>query len=146
MTIFDPHKSLGFQCELTLKAFIRNLAQRLDGTGVSPTQFRVLAHLMADGPQTQRELCELLSISPPSAVKLIDRMERDGWVVREADERDRRVNKVACTAQAEDIWEDITVHSINLLEQAYRGIPSDKIDATIDLLKTVRSNIENGRK
>lgn len=146
MTTFDPHKSLGFQCELTLKTFIRNLAQRLDGTGVSPTQFRVLAHLMADGSQTQAELCELLSISPPSAVKLIDRMERDGWVVREADERDRRVNRVACTAQAEDIWEDITEHSIKLLEQAYQGIPSDKIDATIDLLKTVRSNIENGGK
>ncbi len=144
MTTFDPHKSLGFQCELTLKAFVRNLAQRLEGTGVSPTQFRVLAHLMADGSQTQAELCELLSISPPSAVKLIDRMERDGWVIRKADERDRRVNRVACTAQAEEIWEDITVHSINLLEQAYQGIPSDKIDATIDLLKTVRSNIENG--
>jgi len=142
MTRFDPHKSLGFQCELTLKAFIRNLAQRLDGTGVSPTQFRVLAHLMADGSQTQVELCELLSISPPSAVKLIDRMERDGWVIREADGRDRRVNRVACTAQAEDIWEEITVHSINMLEQAYQGISSEDIATTINLLKTVRNNLD----
>lgn len=142
MTTFDPHKSLGFQCEITLKAFIRNLSQRLDGTGISPTQFRVLAHLMADGPQTQKELCELLSISPPSMVKLIDRMERDRWVVRTADELDRRVNRVVCTAQAKEIWEESTVHSINLLEQAYQGIDPDEIDSAIALLTRIRKNLE----
>ena len=142
MTTFDPYKSLGFQCELTLKVFVRNLAQRLDGTGVSPTQFRLLAHLMADGSQTQAELCELLSISPPSAVKLIDRMERDGWVVRQADALDRRVNRVACTEQAKEIWEEVTIHSINLLEQAYRGIDPDEIEAAIRLLMRVRKNLE----
>ena len=146
MTTFDPYKSLGFQCELTLKAFVRNLAQRLDGTGVSPTQFRVLAHLMADGSQTQAVLCELLSISPPSGVKLIDRMERDGWVVRQADERDRRVNRIVCTDQAKEVWEEVTVHSIDLLKQAYRDLPSAEIDATINLLKAVRRNLGNNEK
>ncbi len=146
MTTFDPYKSLGFQCELTLKVFVRNLAQRLDGTGVSPTQFRLLAHLMADGAQTQAELCELLAISPPSAVKLIDRMERDGWVVRQADEHDRRVNRIVCTPQAEEVWEEITVHSIDLLNQAYRGLSRVEIDSTINLLKAVRSNLENKEK
>ena len=142
MTTFDPHKSLGFQCELTLKAFLRNLSQRLDGTGISPRQFRVLAHLMADGAQTQTELCELLSISPPSMVKLIDRMARDGWVVRKADETDRRVNKVVCTAQANQIWEDATIHSTKLLEQAYRDIDPSEIDSVIGLLTQIRKNLE----
>ncbi|MFK5927131.1 MAG: MarR family winged helix-turn-helix transcriptional regulator [Desulfuromusa sp.] len=142
MTTFDPHNSLGFQCEITLKAFIRSLSQRLDGTGISPRQFRVLAHLMADGVQTQTELCELLSISPPSMVKLIDRMERDGWVVRKADKSDRRVNKVVCTIQADKIWEDATIHSINLLEQAYRGIDPSEIDSAIRLLTHIRKNLE----
>ena len=145
MTTFDPHKSLGFQCEITLKAFLRNLSQRLDGTGISPTQFRALAHLMADGPQVQAELCELLSISPPSMVKLIDRMERDGWVVRQADALDRRVNRVACTEQAKEIWEEATIHSINLLEQAYRGIDPDEIESAIRLLMRIRKNLETPR-
>lgn len=142
MTTFDPHNSLGFQCELTLKAFLRNLSLRLNGAGISPRQFRVLAHLMADGAQTQAELCELLSISPPSMVKLIDRMVRDGWVVRQADKMDRRVNNVVCTAQANQIWEEATIHSTHLLEQAYRGIDPSEIDAAIELLTQVRNNLE----
>jgi len=142
MTSFDPYKSLGFQCEITLKAFLHNLSQRLDGTGISPTQFRLLAHLMADGPMTQAELSELLSITPPSTVKLIDRMQRDGWVIRKTDERDRRINKIECTQQAKEIWEKATVHSQELLKQAYQGISDDDINRIITVLAKVRKNLE----
>jgi len=142
MTTFDPYKSLGFQCELTLKAFLHNLALRLDGTGISPTQFRLLAHLMADGPLTQAELSDLLSITPPSTVKLIDRMQRDGWVERRADERDRRINKIVCTEQAKEIWEEATIHSKNLLKQAYQGLTESEINNVISVLETVRKNLE----
>ena len=141
MSDFDPHKSLGFQSELTLKAFTRNLAQRLEGTGISPTQFRVLAHLVAHGTRIQSELCEVLSITAPSAVKLIDRMERDGWVAREADERDRRVKKVVLTAQAKKRWDEISVHAQELLDQAYKDIPLKDIDTTIHLLTQIRRNL-----
>ncbi len=141
MTTFDPYKSLGFQCEITLKSFIRNLSQRLKGTGISPTQFRVLAHLMADGPQTQVELCELLSITPPSTVKLVDRMERDGWVERRMDDNDRRVKRVACTERAAELWEQITIHPLELLEQAYRGVSAEEISQVIQVLTRVRKNL-----
>ena len=139
---FDPYKSLGFQCELTLKAFLRNLALRLDGTGISPTQFRLLAHLNADGPMTQAELSDLLSITPPSTVKLIDRMERDGWVIREADVQDRRINKIVCTEQAQEIWDEATIHSQELLKQAYQGLTKAEVENVISILEKVRNNLE----
>ena len=139
---FDPYQSLGFQCELTLKAFLHNLALRLDGTGISPTQFRLLAHLMADGALTQTELSEMLSITPPSTVKLIDRMERDGWVIRKADDQDRRVNKIEYTKKARKIWKEATVHSRELLEQAYRGLSENEINTVITVLAKVRKNLE----
>ena len=139
---FDPYKSLGFQCELTLKLFLRNLALRLDGTGISPTQFRLLAHLMTDGPLTQAELSEMLSITPPSTVKLIDRMQRDGWVIRQASDQDRRINKIICTEQAKKIWEKVTVHSRDLLRQAYQGLSEDEINSVITILEKVRKNLE----
>jgi len=142
MKTFDPYKSLGFQCELTLKTFIRNLASRLDGTGISPTQFRLLTHLVADGPLSQAELSEMLSITPPSTVKLIDRMQRDGWVIRKADDKDRRVNKIDYTKKARKVWEEATIHSRRLLKQAYRGISENEINTVITVLAKVRKNLE----
>ncbi len=141
MSLFDPHQSLGFQCSLTLKAFVDNLTLRLQGTGVSPTQFRVLAHLMADGPLAQNELCKLLSITAPSAVKLIDRMQRDGWVERRADTTDRRVKLVVPTERATAMWNDLSVHSAEMLEQAYEEIDPVEIDRVIDVLMRVRRNL-----
>ncbi|MGK2907815.1 MAG: MarR family winged helix-turn-helix transcriptional regulator [Desulfuromonadales bacterium] len=141
MPRFDPHQSLGFHCSLTLKAFVADLARRLEGTGVSPAQFRVLAHLMAHGPLAQSELCELLSISPPSAVKLIDRMERDGWAAREADATDRRVKRVVPTERTTAVWDELSVHSHELLEQAYAGIDPVEIEQSIRILSQVRRNL-----
>lgn len=141
MPRFDPYQSLGFHCSLALKAFVNNLAKRLEGTGVSPAQFRVLAHLMAHGPLAQSELCELLSIAPPSAVRLIDRMERDGWVAREADTNDRRIKRVVPTTHTTEIWDDLSVHSRELLRQAYAGIDPDEIEQTITTLTRIRRNL-----
>jgi len=141
MQRFDPHQSLGFHCALTLKAFVANLTRRLDGTGVSPAQFQVLAHLMARGPLAQSELCELLSITPPSAVKLIDRMERDGWVAREADAVDRRVKRVVPTERTTAVWDELSIHSRQLLEQAYAGIDPQEIARAMEILGRVRRNL-----
>lgn len=140
---FDPHESLGFQCSITLKAFVRNLSRRLEGSGVSPAQYRVLAHLMANEPLAQAELADLLSISPPSAVKLIDRMERDGWLLREADPHDRRVKRILPTPKAAQMWAELSVHSRELLTQAYQGVDPAEIEQAIALLARVRANLEN---
>lgn len=141
MTRFDPYESLGFHCALTLKAFVSNLATRLEGSGVSPAQFRVLAHLMANEPLAQSELADLLSITAPSAVKLIDRMERDGWVRREADSKDRRIKRILPTPRAAELWDELSGHSRALLEQAYAGIEPAEIKQVKDILSHVRRNL-----
>lgn len=141
MQRFDPYQSLGFHCALTLKAFVANLTRRLEGTGVSPVQFRVLAHLMAHGPLAQNELCEMLSISAPAAVKLIDRMERDGWVAREADASDRRIKRVVPTERTTAVWDELSIHSLELLEQAYAGVDPMEIEKAMEILTRVRRNL-----
>ena len=142
MTIFDPRESIGFHCSLTYRAFRSALERRLEGSGVRPTQFVALAHLVALGPLPQAELAALLSITPASAVRLIDRMERDGWVTRRDDPADRRVNLVAPTPQALSIWEDLSAYPVDLLKQAYRGIPSKDIRLVLHILAKIRKNLE----
>ena len=105
MPRLDPYESLGFHCGLTFKAFISSIEKRLRGTGVSPAQHLALAHLVALGPLSQTELVERLSITKATGVRLIDRMERDGWVVREADLEDGRIKRVVPTQRATEVWE-----------------------------------------
>ena len=45
--------------------------------GISPTDLDALEHLEADGPLTQRDLGERLSLTSGAVTMLVDRLERD---------------------------------------------------------------------
>ncbi len=141
MKRFDPHESLGFHCNLTLKAFLCAWEKRLKGTGVSPTQIQALAQLVASGPLSQSELVGRLSITPASGVRLIDRMVRDGWVLRQPGPDDGRVKLVALTEQTVKFWETITRTGQEVLEQAYKGLRREEIELVKQVLGRVRQNL-----
>ena len=138
----DPYESIGFHCSMTYKSFAHALEKRLQGTGISPTQFFALSHLTALGPMPQVELAGYLSTSAVSVVKLIDRMERDGWVIRRPSPEDRRVNQVFLTKQAKAIWKELTVHARSVIEQAHKGISKPEIEVIKKTLRRIRENLE----
>lgn len=138
---FDPRRSLGFQSLLTFRAFRAALERRLKGSSVSSTQFIALAHLVGLGPLAQADLASLLGITPASAVRLVDRLERDGWVRRVPDPRDRRVNRIVPTNRALEVWRRLSQIAWSLLDEAYGGIAPEEIAAGISLLEKVRRNL-----
>jgi MarR family transcriptional regulator for hemolysin len=141
MPRLDPYESIGFLCNLTFKAFVSVLEHRLRGTQVSRAQFLALAHLTALGPMSQRELSNLLSITSATAVRLLDRMERDGWVKRQMDQDDRRVKRVVLTDRAAEVWEEVSQCGRATLEQAYRGIQPGEIETVKRILERMRHNL-----
>ncbi|HTV11939.1 MAG TPA: MarR family transcriptional regulator [Acidimicrobiales bacterium] len=68
--------------------------------GVSATDLDALEHLEADGPLTQRDLGERLSITSGAVTMLVDRLEAAGWVVRQPHPSDRRYILIELSAQA----------------------------------------------
>lgn len=141
MPLFNPHESLGFHCNLTVKTFLRAWVGKLKGTGVSPAQFVALAQLIASGPLSQSELVDRLSITPATGVRLVDRMERDGWVVRKPDPKDGRIKLVAPTKRATDFWEKISKTGRAVLDQAYQGVTPAELETVKRVLKRVRRNL-----
>jgi DNA-binding MarR family transcriptional regulator len=69
--------------------------------GISPADLDALEHLEADGPLTQRQLGERLSLTSGAVTMLVDRLERAGWVQRRPHPTDRRYVLVELSAAAE---------------------------------------------
>lgn len=141
MPRLDPFESLGFQCGLTFRAFVAVLEGKLKGTDISRAQFLALAHLTALGPISQAELAERLSITAATAARLVDRMERDGWVTRRPDPQDGRANLVTPTPQTATAWEDVSRIGRELLEEAYQGVPPSDIETVKRILGQIRRNL-----
>ncbi len=139
--MFDPKKSLGFHSLLTFRAFEQALKERLAGSGVSPTQFIALVQVVTFGPMPQARLARLLGIAPPSATRLIDRMERDGWVTRQEAPDDHRVKLVAPSPTAIDTLICLSRNAEQVMEKAYQGMDPAEIDQAIATLTRARENL-----
>ncbi|HTX00947.1 MAG TPA: MarR family transcriptional regulator [Acidimicrobiales bacterium] len=68
--------------------------------GIGETDLGALEHLEADGPLTQRELGERLSITSGAVTMLVDRLEAAGWVTRRPHPQDRRYTLLELSAKA----------------------------------------------
>ena len=69
-------------------------------TGISATDLDALEHIEADGPLTQRELGDRLSLTSGAITMLVDRLEAGGWVRRCPHPTDRRYLLVELAGQA----------------------------------------------
>jgi DNA-binding MarR family transcriptional regulator len=67
------------------------------GEEVTITQYRSLVVLASRGPQGTAALAEAVSVTPPTASRLVDRLVRKGLVRRRTDRHDRRQIRIGLT-------------------------------------------------
>jgi DNA-binding MarR family transcriptional regulator len=67
--------------------------------GLSDTEMAALAHLAQHGELAQTRLGELLDLSTGGTAALVQRMERDGRIVRRQDPHDGRVRLISITPE-----------------------------------------------
>src|SRR5207247_1287457 len=82
---FAIEDSLGYLLNRTARLMANELAERLRPAGVAIGQWAVLLFLWARDGLSQAELSRLVAIEPPTMVRTIDRMVRDGLVIRMPD-------------------------------------------------------------
>lgn len=86
------------------RTYRRRFEEATASHGLSATQWRLLGLLLREGPMQQGQLADRLDVEPISVSRLIDRMERGGWVRRAADPNDRRARLVIPSDHARDTY------------------------------------------
>ncbi|HEU4465081.1 MAG TPA: MarR family transcriptional regulator [Agromyces sp.] len=86
----------------TLRLARRLRAERVDPS-LSDGQFAVLGWLHKQGPLTLTQLAERERVSAPSMNRTVNCLEETGYLVREADEADRRRSNIRLTDTGRDI-------------------------------------------
>ena len=87
---------------------------------ISAHVIRAAIHIYGNGPQTIGQLASGLSVSQGWASRLVDEMERAGYVARERDPGDRRVVRVSLVPAA-----------VERVEKAYRW-RGDAVEAALE--------------
>ena len=118
------------------------MADELAPQGITFRQCQVLAWLAMDGDGlSQVELAERMNIEPPTLVSVLDRMERDGLVAREACPDDRRKNLIKPLPRAGPVWKKIVASAERVRALAFRGLTGEEVATLRALLGRVRENL-----
>jgi DNA-binding MarR family transcriptional regulator len=104
-------------------------------------QWSVLYHLWKEDGMSQQELCNATFRDKPSITRLIDNLEKSGFVKRVGDENDRRINKVFVTKAAGKLQEQTMQLAEETLNEALDGVPPEQIDMCKMVLQKVYDNL-----
>ena len=140
---YDFHNSLGFWLVTTAHAYQRAINEELAPEGITYRQCQTLGYLALDGPLSQSDLAQRMQIEPPTLVGVLDRMERDGWIRRDACPTDRRRKLIHATKAAEPAWKKIVACGLKVRSRAASRLTARETKQLRALLEKVQAGIED---
>jgi DNA-binding MarR family transcriptional regulator len=105
------------------------------GEEVTLTQYRSLVVLASRGPQGVAALAEAVSVSPPTASRMCDRLVKKGLVTRRIDRRDRRQVRIALSPGGRRLVDAVTALRRTEIEQLVATIPVESRDGVVEALR-----------
>jgi len=105
---------------------------------LSRSEWFLLGHLRYFNGSTQQELCEVMDLTKGGMGKLVDRLERDGLVVRSEDANDRRTRRVHLTKGALALEDELRAHSKAVEMAAVSALSAAELAVFNELLTKVR--------
>jgi DNA-binding MarR family transcriptional regulator len=108
--------------------------------GITETQYNSLRILRGAGPSglTCAEIAERLVSQDPDITRLVERLQRQGLVRRERDEKDRRVVLTKITAAGLDRLKEIDPVVNSTVHALLSHLSSSELKTMVDLLERAR--------
>ena len=115
------------------------------GYGMTSAQFNALMILWdyRDRTMRQHQLAELLVVNRASMGGVLERMERNGWIIRTVDPEDRRAQRVTLSAAGIAKLNEVREPYSRLLAQIFRDSPKDRLYEPILFFDRMRPRIES---
>ncbi len=115
--------------------------RRVRSLGLTRAQWLVLTRLHRRPGASQSELAEMMEVEKASAGRMIDRLETKGWVVRRAQQGDRRVNRIYLTPEAERVHKRMWRVAETTVDDALSGLAQPEAAKLAELLARVKSSL-----
>jgi MarR family transcriptional regulator, 2-MHQ and catechol-resistance regulon repressor len=109
--------------------------------GITEGQLGVLEALLHLGPMTQTQLCGKLLTSGSNLTTVLDNLERRGWVRRERDTADRRVQNVHLTNEGRSLIEEVFPGHARRVAELFAALDEDEQRQLGDLCRKLGRSV-----
>ena len=115
----------------------------LDGLGLYRGQPPLLYTLWEQDGQTHGELAEKLQITPATITRMIQRMEKSGFVLRKPDADDQRISRVYLTETGRAVREQLQAVWDRMEIESFAGFNPDEQIVLRRFLIHIRDNLSS---
>lgn len=125
----------------TADMMLRKFTQFIKQWGISPTQYNVLRILRGAGPEGLccGEISDRMITHDPDITRLLDRIEKLGWIERARSTKDRRVVQAKISKKGLELLKQTDQPIEDFNQQASAHMSEKKLRDLIELLTQVRN-------
>jgi DNA-binding MarR family transcriptional regulator len=116
--------------------------RRVRDRGLTRAQWLVISRVHRKPGLSQSEVADLLEIEKATAGRLIDRMERKGWIERRPEPRDRRINRLHLTRQGQQLHRAIWPLAEATVDAALTDLSTEERRRLTQLMGRVKSRLQ----
>jgi len=137
----NSQPTLGFVLNDVARLLRKRFEQRARGLNLTRAQWQVLAYLSANEGIHQGGLADLLDIEPITLVRILDKLEANGFVERRRHATDRRLWLLHLTPKAHPMLSRMRVIGDATRQDALDGLSDEERAQLLHMLTTMKQNL-----
>ncbi len=137
---FRPREAAGFFLGRARKTFILALEQELAPYDISSSQWAVILNIADGNASTAGDLCKLMRYDPGGMTRLLDRLERKGFLRRVPTPGDRRSIQIELTTSGKALRPKIIKALVTVLNRLLHGFTQAEVKQLINFLGRLSAN------
>lgn len=144
MIKYDYQNSIGFIINRIGKSLINVIDQELRRRySITFGQWKVLIIIAnSDGGLTQKDIADKLALEGPTLIPILDKLEKDGFIVRKIDSKDRRINRINLTQKADGFLNDTIECVAQIKKVSLKDLSESEITITKNTLEKMWHNLQ----
>lgn len=143
MTAPPEPQTLDFLLAQVSRLHHTRVHQLLEGLGLYRGQPRVLHILWDQDGLTHKALAAIMQITPATITRMIQRMEKAGFVQRHLDAADQRISRVYLTDAGRAVQAQVEATWRQMEQDDFAGFTADELVVLRGFLQRMRANLEN---
>ncbi|WP_457582753.1 MarR family winged helix-turn-helix transcriptional regulator [Ensifer canadensis] len=116
---------------------------RVKERGLTLARARALFALTKKDGLNQRELADELDIETPTIVRLLDGMEKQGFIERRVEMSDRRAKQIHMTELGRTIAYEILKLADEIRAEVLQGVDNEEVAAVLKVVRTIADNVQS---
>ena len=108
---------------------------------ITPEQFSVLHVLVENGCLYQRQISALTLKDRPNISRILNILEKMGYVSKTPDVNKRKIVKINITQDGIDLYNQAVPTILKVWHETVEGIPEEELDILNDVLEKINKNL-----